>query len=309
MLSSSLKERLALSSLAAGAMCVVVIRACLQSITLDEAASFLGFAVTPWPAHWWPSSDNHVLNSMLMRLSATIFGVNNLSARLPAVLGAAIYIGSAIFLSLKLADRKLLQALFFTCLVYNPMILDYLVAARGYSLAIGFLLAALSLIASAMLADGIDPRALRRKTAWVSILLALSCSANFSFAIANGTLLTLFFIWAAGRKRFATSESMRLAAFAYLPGLSAGFLLCGSTVLHWPKGELYFGSKSMSQMWGGFATGIFDELNPNLVNPLLLPWLSGLRSFLPWLTVLAACHFLDSWRSITGASRIQSPTA
>jgi hypothetical protein len=284
--SKLVRDQGALLFFAVAAFCVVVIRACLQSITLDEAASFLGFAKGPWPSYWYPSSDNHVLNSILMRFAATVFGTNNLTVRLPAMLGALIYIGSALYLCLRLTGRGLLSLLLFICLVYNPMILDYLVAARGYSLAIGFLLAAIGVIASAMLTDDVDSSTpLRKKALYVSVLLALSCAANFSFAIVNGTTLVVFFLWAARRTRLH-SESIRIALFSYLPGLLVGFLLCGSVILNWPKGELYFGSITMNEMWGGFATGSFDELNPYLVNPLLLRWLTSFRGALPYIVTV-----------------------
>ncbi len=281
------RNRAALVCLAIAALCIVVIRACLQSITIDEAGSFLQYARNPQPMHWWPISDNHVLNSLLMRLATTIFGVSNLTARLPALLGATIYIASALFISARLTNRKLLQALLFTCLVYNPMILDYLVAARGYSLAIGFFLAAVAVIASAMITAG-DGATLLRKCAWVSVLLALSCSANLSFAIANGVTLTIFFLWAIRRHIFGRSEALRLAAATYLPGLLVGFVLCGSVVVNWPKGELYFGSSHLSEMWRSFASGCFDDLNPNLINPLLLRALHPLTTLGPWIVAFAA---------------------
>ena len=238
------------------------------------------------PSHWWPVSDNHVLNSLLMRLATAIFGVSNLTVRLPAILGAIIYTGSALYLSLLLVNPRLLQLLLFACLVYNPMILDYLVAARGYSLAIGFFLAAIAVIASAMTSSGDDLR-LPRKCAWISILLALSCSANLSFAIANGVTLVAFFLWALRHNR----KYLDLAAATYLPGLLVGFILCGSVIRNWPTGELYFGSKQMSEMWSGFAGGTFDDLNPNLINPLLLRGLLPLRRLGPWITAVAGLFF------------------
>jgi len=93
-----------------------------------------------------------------------------------------------------------------------------------------------------------------------------------------------------------------MAACSYLPGLIVGFLICGSVVLKWPKGELYFGANQMSEMWSGFASGSFDELNPNLVNPLLLSWLTSLRSVMPWVVAAASplflCHVeMRRWRS------------
>jgi hypothetical protein len=286
-----IREHRALLCLALAAFTLVVIRACLQSIMLDEAESFLMYAGKPWPSHWWPSSDNHVLNSLLMRFAAMIFGVSTLAVRLPALLGAMIYIGSAVYLCLLLTSRRVLQLLLFTCLVCNPMILDYLVAARGYSLAVGFLLTALCVMASAMMADNNDDAArLCRKCAWASILLALSCSANFSFAIADGTALTVFFLWAARKKTLG--HRIRLAACSYLPGAIVGLIVCGSVLLSWPRGELYFGSKHLSEMWSGFIAGSFDELNPYLLNPLVFHLLTVIKGSLPYVTAGAALLLL-----------------
>jgi hypothetical protein len=291
------RGRGALLCLAIAAVCIVVVRACLQSITVDEADSFLQYARNSQPSHWWPVSDNHVLNSLLMRLVTAIFGVSNLTVRLPAIFGAIIYIGSALYLCALVTSRRLLQLLLFTCLVYNPMILDYLVAARGYSLAIGFFLAAVAVIASAM-APPADDLKLLRKCAWVSILLALSCSANFSFAIANGATLLIFFLWAVRQN----SKYLGLAAATYLPGLLVGFILCSSVIWNWPTGELYFGSKHMSEMWSGFASGSFDDLNPNVINPLLLRALRPIQRLGPWITALGVMFFfgymeIDRWRN------------
>ena len=163
-----------------------------------------------------------------MRLSASIFGVNNLSARLPAILGAVIYIISAFRLSVLLAGRRSIQILLLAYLLYNPMILDYLVAARGYSLAIGFFLA------------------------------AATC----------------------------------------LPGLLLGFALCASVVWNWPKGELYFGSQNMFDMWRGFAAGSFDRLNANILNPLLLRWFSRFHSLGPWLFAITGFALLGNMEVI-----------
>ncbi|HTS50082.1 MAG TPA: hypothetical protein VMH05_19180 [Bryobacteraceae bacterium] len=295
-------NRAALICLAIAALCIVVIRACLQSITVDEADSFLQYARNPQPSHWWPVSDNHVLNSLLMRLAAAIFGVSNLTVRLPAILGALLYIGSAFYLCLLITDRRLLQWLLFSCLVFNPMLLDYLVAARGYSLAIGFFLAALAVIASAMMNNGGGAN-LSRKSAWISVLLALSCSANLSFAIANAVTLTIFFLWTVRRHGFGRAGYLRLAAATYLPGLLIGFILCGSMVLNWPKGELYFGSKHMSEMFDGFAKGSFDDLNPNLINPMLLHVLHPIKSAGPWIVALAALFLFANME----VSRFKNP--
>ena len=58
---------------------------------------------------------------------------------MPALLGAVIYIVTCYFLCRSITDRFSLQFPIFVCLVFNPFILDFMVAARGYSLANAFL--------------------------------------------------------------------------------------------------------------------------------------------------------------------------
>src|SRR2546426_12510228 len=99
------RDHAALLTFAAVAVCVLAARACLQSITIDEAASFLMFSKTSWAAHWWPSSGNHVLNSLLMRLVTSIFGVSEPTVRAPAVIGGVLYLGSALCLCLLTRDQ------------------------------------------------------------------------------------------------------------------------------------------------------------------------------------------------------------
>ncbi len=213
-----------------------------------------------------------------------------------------IYLAAALYLCRRLTTRRLLQWPLFIALVYNPMVLDYLVAARGYSLASGFLLAALAVIASVILADQLESAILLRKCAWISVLLALSVSANFSFAIADALTLLLFALWAARRQESTRRARARLAASCFLPGLAVGFLLVGSVALDWPKGQLYFGSNSLSEMTRGLVSASFDQLNPQVLNPLLLKWLGKMQPVLPVLGGLALLALmgsfeLDRWRS------------
>jgi len=277
----SVRKHIALIALAAVALCLIVARACLQSVTIDEADSFLLFAGLDWPSQWYPSSGNHVLNSILERLVTSVFGINELTLRAPAILGATVYIGAAIYWCSRIADRALVQIPLFIALVYNPMILDYLVAARGYSLASGFLLAALAVIASTVLDSDHTEQRMRVSCAWVSVFVALSFAANFSFACVDGITALFFFLWA-GRR----GSLQRLALAAFLPGFLVTFALCGYTVLNWPKGQLYFGSTALAEMVRGFVAASFDDLNPDVVNPLLLGWLNKIRPALPFLAAL-----------------------
>src|SRR5690242_5513345 len=297
------REHLALVIAATLAMSILVARACVQSITLDEASSFLGFANTSWAAHWYPANDNHILNSILMRLMASIFGVDALVVRIPSLIGGAIYIGSALYLCVLLTDRKLLRLALFVCLVYNPMVMDYLVAARGYGLAVGFLLAAIAVIASAMLAPGgQNEAAVRKKCAWVSCLLALSFAANFSFAFVDGMTFLLFVLLAIRQERTSGAGMRTLLAWCVGPGLTIALVLCGWTLANWRQGELYFGAKSLVEMWKDVTRASFDEINANMASPVLQRWGTRIGRVLPYAATLATALLLgavatERWRS------------
>ena len=293
-----LKTNWGLLFLAALAVSLVIVRACLQPVTIDEADSFILFGGQSWPAQWYPSSGNHVLNTLLERLTTTIFGINELSLRMPAIVGAGIYAGAALYLCSRLTTRVLLRVPLFVALVFNPMILDYLVAARGYSLASGFLLAALAVMASVILAEPPQAEDLPRKCAWISVLLVLSVAANFSFAIVDGVAWLFFFLWAL---RTGGSKA-RVAIACVLPGLAVGFVLVGSVIRDWPKGQLYFGSNSLLEMTRGFISSSFDELNPEVLNPWLFRLLRRVQHVLPGLGALALAALvgsieLDRWRT------------
>ena len=53
---------------------------------------------------------------MLMRLSVWLFGLSELTMRLPALLGAAIYVASAVFLSRMITAWATLRICVFICL-------------------------------------------------------------------------------------------------------------------------------------------------------------------------------------------------
>jgi len=304
-----LRDNIALFCLAAVAVLLVIARACLQSVTLDEANSCLGFARNPLPLQWYPSSDNHVLNSLLERLVISVFGLNELTMRSPAIAGAFVYAGAALYFSALVATKTIVRVSLFLCLVYNPIVLDYLVAARGYSLAIGFLLAAITVLASVILGDkGGQGTNLHRKCVWASVLLGLSFAAHFSFAFVDAATMLLFFFWAAAQaRRSRTGGYSRLAASCFLPGAVVAFVLVGWTVLHFAKSDINPGSQSLFEMWQSLVAASFDDLNPEMVNPWLILWLSKTRHWLPYLGVLVLILLfagieIKRWRSRNSVS-------
>jgi hypothetical protein len=223
------------------AMAWTIARACLRSITLDEASAYQLFAAPDWARCWYPSSGNHVLNTVLGRGAVKLFGLSEPVLRIPALAGAGVYIAACYGLCTRISQRRSIRLSLFVCLVYNPFVMDYLAAARGYGLALGLLMAAIWAMAG-------------RRHAIASICIGLSFCANFSFAWIDAAAILLF-----AAHELRNSRNWRAVALSLVPGGVTALLLCGWTVSRWPAGQLYYGAASLREMWTSIAAATFDE--------------------------------------------------
>jgi hypothetical protein len=260
----------------------VFARACSQSITIDEADTYLFFVGRPYPSHWDPSTNNHLLNSLLMRLVTSLFGLSNLAVRLPALIGAAIYITSSYVLCRRFPLRLAWPVL--ACLVFNPLVMDHLVAARGYSLAVAFLMVQLTIAAGAA-------HLKVRECAICSACAALSFAANFSFAVVSAAMLIGALLLAC-RDTPDRRERGRVLAACVGPGLAVSLLLSIHAVLHFPVATLTYGAHTVGEMFGTVRRSSLYHLNPHIVNPTLLSAAEFLAPYLlPAVLALAAWQF------------------
>jgi len=101
--------------------------------------------------------------------------------------------------------------LLFICLTFNPFILDFMVAARGYGLANAFLLVAIAIPVW-------DRLELRTACVWASLALGLSLASNFSFAFVDLAAFLALAIWAGKRGGAAA------LARCVIPGLLVALL-------------------------------------------------------------------------------------
>ena len=272
-----------------------IARAAVQAITIDEADTYLVWVARPNPSQWQASSNNHVLNSLLMRLTTGLFGVSPLTVRAPALLGAAVYIMAGWALCRLIAPALRAQWPLFVALVFNPFIFDYLVAARGYALALGFLTAAIAAAAYA------DARAwpAARVCAVCSALLALSFAANFSFAIVDAITMAAITGWACARTQ-AVQARVRLVGACVLPGVLVTLFVSAPVVLHWPRGQLGYGAWSLGEWFGEIVRDSLYRLNPQIVNPMLIRWFEPVKGLL-----IPAVLGLAAWQWARGrAARV-----
>ena len=266
--------------LALFAMLWAVIRACVQAVVIDEAETFEVFAGRASPTHWEPASNNHVLNSTLIRLSTLMLGPSHVSLRLPALFGALLYICAAYWLAQALSGENRVRIPAFLCLVYNPLVFDFFTVGRGYSLALAGLVAAIALSLwgeKQRLAGENFP--VVRTVAIASTLLGVSFSANFSFAFVDFAALALLTIWAflMGHQKVPGPSKLRALAAAIVPMLAVTAFFCSWTLLHWPAGQLWDGVASLGETLRSVEDASLYQLNPHIVNPLLYPWLQWVQ--------------------------------
>ncbi len=257
--------------LAAAIFAVVwsAIRAFVQSITIDEATTYVAFIRYGYPHQWTAASNNHLLNTMLMRLATRLFGLSEFTLRLPTLMGAALYVGSVYRLCRGLefaqvaaggfgAASRAAQWGLLLCLVYNPFVMDYMVAARGYGMALGFLMLAIATVA------GWHLEGRRGSPVWgagiASAAVALSFASNFSFAFACA------FVWLALLAWTLLYSSRRVAVLAAFVVPATVLTVMGPLpmVLDWPEGQLWYGSQNLGGDVGQHARGVDDATQPRV---------------------------------------------
>jgi hypothetical protein len=133
-------------------------RAAAQSFVHDESLYFEMYVDAPLSTVFQPYpmrngsgvryyADPHFLFTLLMRLSSAVFGFSALSLRLASVLAGGLFFVS-VYRLCRLAFRGawlFLLAVLITA--GNPLVLDFMVAARGYGLALSLFTYALLQVA------------------------------------------------------------------------------------------------------------------------------------------------------------------
>lgn len=122
-------------------------RAYNLSYTYDESFTFYAFVNTsfkkiltdPIQIH----ANNHLLNTILTRISLITLGSKEVYLRLPNVMAGVLYLCSAFKIS-QLLSQRFLRIVLFSSLVLNPFILDFFSLSRGYGLALGIMGASLA---------------------------------------------------------------------------------------------------------------------------------------------------------------------
>ena len=127
--------------LMAGAFLYTLARALLIPVFHDEAYTYFTYVQAPLPVILSELGNNHILNTLLIKWSAWLFGMSELSLRLPALGGHLLFL-SGVYRTLDLFLEKKTFVAGVVVLTLNPFILELFSAARGYALGLGLFMQA-----------------------------------------------------------------------------------------------------------------------------------------------------------------------
>jgi uncharacterized membrane protein len=249
---------------------VCVYRAATQSIVHDEALTYQIYLAGPAANLFnYFDANHHFLNTVLMRVTTSLFGFSVLAMRIPALIGAALLLTALYRFCRWMLGNGWILPLALAAVSLNPFLMDFMVAARGYGLALGLWMWALALLAPEIEKAQHD----RKNVAMAGAAAALSVTANLVFAMPV-LVLAAMVIWfsIANRKPAAAPAKKREAAkkpaamwldfFAPAAAIAIAFLLM-APLENAQGGQFYVGAATIAESLRSMAEPSIDHSGPS----------------------------------------------
>jgi hypothetical protein len=121
----------------------ILVRSWMVPITIDEASTCFNhvprrlFDILTYATDATP--NNHVLNTILIKILTGIFGMNYVVVRIPALAGGALYVWAGLAIARRF-DIPELRLFSLIMLCGNPFVAEFFALARGYGLSVGLML-------------------------------------------------------------------------------------------------------------------------------------------------------------------------
>ncbi len=226
---SSRLERAAIAVFALARTLVCAYRAAHQSITVDEATTYLNYVQGQWTNVWGPyDPNNHVLFSILAQISVRLLHISELSLRLPTVIAGFFFvIGFHRVLELTV-DSRAIRGIATVTVSLAPLLLDFSVAARGYGLGITLLVWALYF-------------SIRGRDLWAGIFAGLAISATFNLALSVLGIAVCPLLLGVGRWR----ARLRRANRVFEPAAIVLLAICYPVIRQAQESQFYIGTPSL----------------------------------------------------------------
>ena len=224
-------------------------RAATQSVTPGEAWNYVNYIAPAWKealSHY--DTNNHVLNTLLVRISTARIHLTEFSLRLPSLLFGALYLLAVYRLARRWFSGRIFLAVA-GLLTLNPLVMDAMSEARGYGMALALLMWALIWTADAWERGGVI-------TAGIGVLLGLSVAASLAFLAPAAALILVL----------ALSGRVKLGHVPHVAILTA-FMLLVLPLNHAEKPVVTEGPTTLVQSMNVMASG---SLGTGGVNPVAI---------------------------------------
>ena len=240
----------------------VFYRAYSLSLTHDEALSYFiskYSLLKIFTFDFNAPSNSHLLYTLLLKGVVALFGNSEIVLRLPALFGFLIYIFFAYTLSRKMFE-KWTAIISFILLTANPFIIDFFSLARGYSLALGLLLATFYFAYQSIYSE-----AKLKYTVYALLPGLLAAMANFAFTtpvialwIGVGLISLIRAIHTSSYKQFF-KQTLLPFIITFIPTY---FFVLRPLLFLKEKNELYLGGNHsfvIDTIWGLVRTSLYDK--------------------------------------------------
>ena len=170
----------------------LIVRAAGASFTIDEAGTYLNYLdAPPMTMFNFNVANNHLVNTLLAKLSSVLAGSSEFVLRLPNLLAYAAYFLFSFLILHRVIKKKLLVLPGCLLLSLNPYVLDFFSLCRGYGLSLAFMTASLFFFFAFVNSPSDRSRGLRLSL--VTALLAVMC--NFSLLNVYLSLVGIAFVF------------------------------------------------------------------------------------------------------------------
>ena len=173
----------------------IVLRAWLIPITVDEGATAINhvprLVVDTMFYEREANPNNHILNTLLIKIFTGLFGWHHFVFRIPVLIGGAFYGWASWQLARKISTSSWVRIFALAMFFGNPYMLEFFSLGRGYGLAAGLM--TMAVYFAALFMERNDAISLRR----AFLFAGLAVYANFTLLIfwAPFTFLMLWTSW------------------------------------------------------------------------------------------------------------------
>jgi hypothetical protein len=223
-------------------------------VMYDEAFTYTYYATRPWyvvlAEYSYP--NNHILHTLLVKLSTGVFGVNLWALRLPAFLAGLLTL-PLFYLFVRSFFNRYIALIALALIASHGGLVEYGALARGYSLTWVFLLVGLLL----------GRQLLRDARPFTALLLGLTCALGMwtiptmLYGVAFLHLWLLFTgIPKPSAERSALYQAILLSA---LIALVSTLLLYAPVLVVYGPGQVLHHSSMPTATWAEFTGRVVDE--------------------------------------------------